>query len=167
MGFTQPTQSPESLVRSYRTVSPLPGKSLPTSLHDTLQSSESFRRFAFCCTCPILADGGRYPPSCPKEPGLSSPSESDAANAWPSAASGCSLSGPATPSEVMLTELRYLFEISSVYVDADSYDACQASGHSWLSKSRVAFFALAARNFGIAPFVRNSTQQTNVFCLRS
>jgi hypothetical protein len=32
-----------------------------------------FRRFAFCCTCSILADGGRYPPSCPLEPGLSSP----------------------------------------------------------------------------------------------
>ncbi len=30
------------------------------------------RRFAFCCTFPILADGGRYPPSCPVEPGLSS-----------------------------------------------------------------------------------------------
>ena len=26
MGFTQPTQSPELLVRSYRTISPLPGK---------------------------------------------------------------------------------------------------------------------------------------------
>ena len=37
MGFTQPTQLPESLVRSYRTVSPLPGKSLPTSPHNTLR----------------------------------------------------------------------------------------------------------------------------------
>ena len=63
MGFTQPARSPEPLVRSYRTVSPLP-----------LKNRERFSdwRFAFCCTFPILADGGRYPPSCPAEPGLSS-----------------------------------------------------------------------------------------------
>jgi len=30
------------------------------------------RRFAFCCTFPGLAAGGRYPPPCPAEPGLSS-----------------------------------------------------------------------------------------------
>ena len=64
MGFTQPARSPEPLVRSYRTVSPLP-PARPCGPAD--------RRFAFCCTCPILADGGRYPPSCPVEPGLSSP----------------------------------------------------------------------------------------------
>ena len=68
MGFTQPTQSPESLVRSYRTVSPLPGR--PRTV---LPRSELLRRFAFCCTCPVLADGGRYPPSYSEEPGLSSP----------------------------------------------------------------------------------------------
>src|SRR5882672_3473525 len=28
-------------------------------------------RYTFCCTFPILADGGRYPPPCPVEPGLS------------------------------------------------------------------------------------------------
>lgn len=33
----------------------------------------SARRYAFCCTFPVLADGGRYPPPCPVEPGLSSP----------------------------------------------------------------------------------------------
>src|SRR2546423_4852104 len=30
-------------------------------------------RYTFCCTFPVLADGGRYPPPCPVEPGLSSP----------------------------------------------------------------------------------------------
>src|SRR5207245_8348697 len=37
-------------------------------------------RYPFCCTFPILlqpltadSDGGRYPPPCPAEPGLSSP----------------------------------------------------------------------------------------------
>jgi hypothetical protein len=30
------------------------------------------RRFAFCCTFPDLATGGRYPPPYPAEPGLSS-----------------------------------------------------------------------------------------------
>lgn len=30
------------------------------------------RRYTFCCTFPVLADGGRYPPPCPVEPGLSS-----------------------------------------------------------------------------------------------
>jgi hypothetical protein len=36
MGFTQPIQLPEPLVRSYRTVSPLPRKLLPASLHKLL-----------------------------------------------------------------------------------------------------------------------------------
>ena len=71
MGFTQPARSPEPLVRSYRTVSPLP----PAEPCDSAD-----RRFTFCCTCPILTDGGRYPPSCPVEPGLSSES-CDSANA--------------------------------------------------------------------------------------
>jgi hypothetical protein len=74
MGFTQPARLPEPLVRSYRTVSPLP-PAAPCGTAD--------RRFAFCCTCPILTDGGRYPPSCPVEPGLSSESY-DSANACPS-----------------------------------------------------------------------------------
>lgn len=35
--------------------------------------TERRRRCAFCCTFPVLADGGRYPPPRPLEPGLSSP----------------------------------------------------------------------------------------------
>ena len=55
-GFTKPDESPRLLVRSYRTVSPLP----------------LARRFTFCCTFPDLTTGGRYPPPCPTTPGLSS-----------------------------------------------------------------------------------------------
>src|SRR4029078_3433348 len=32
----------------------------------------ALRLFAFCCTFPDLAAGGRYPPPCPTVPGLSS-----------------------------------------------------------------------------------------------
>ena len=73
MGFTEPDQSPGLLVSSYLTVSPLPPK-FP------------WRRFAFCCTFPDLAAGGRYPPSCPLEPGLSSANRQTASRegaAWP------------------------------------------------------------------------------------
>src|SRR6266481_5182141 len=35
-------------------------------------------RYTFCCTFPVLADGGRYPPPCPVEPGLSSPRRTNA-----------------------------------------------------------------------------------------
>ncbi len=45
---------------SYLAVSPLPSL-LP-----------AVRRFDLCGTFPVLADGGRYPPPCPWEPGLSS-----------------------------------------------------------------------------------------------
>ena len=38
----------------------------------TLTAGFPRRRFAFCCTFPDLAAGGRYPPSHPLEPGLSS-----------------------------------------------------------------------------------------------
>src|SRR5216684_9014415 len=48
-----------SAVRSYRTISPLPRWPKPA------------RRYIFCGTFPILADGGRYPPLRPVEPGLS------------------------------------------------------------------------------------------------
>ena len=51
-----------SAVRSYRTFSPLPHRGL----------SAPARRFVFCGTFPTLASGGRYPPPCPVEPGLSS-----------------------------------------------------------------------------------------------
>ena len=60
MGFSEPGRSPGLLVSSYLTVSPLPAGPKPD------------RRFAFCGTFPGLAAGGRYPPSRPVEPGLSS-----------------------------------------------------------------------------------------------
>ncbi len=60
VGFTEPSRSPGLLVSSYLTVSPLPRGPKPT------------RRFAFCCTFPGLAAGGRYPSLRPAEPGLSS-----------------------------------------------------------------------------------------------
>ena len=41
-------------------------------------SRRSHRRFAFCGTFPGLAPGGRYPPPCPEEPGLSSDAEAPA-----------------------------------------------------------------------------------------
>ena len=66
MRFTQPARSTRPLVRSYRTLSPLPRK---PKLHFAI----TLRRSTLCCTCSVLADGGRYPPSCPVEPGLSSP----------------------------------------------------------------------------------------------
>jgi hypothetical protein len=66
VGFAEPGQSPGLLVRSYRTVSPLPG-ARPASRPFT-------GRFTFCCTVPVLTDGGYYPPLCPVEPGLSSAS---------------------------------------------------------------------------------------------
>ena len=68
MGFTKPIESPRSLVRSYRTVSPLPRiRSDPPR-----RIARTVRRSTFCCTFPNLAAGRRYRPSCPAEPGLSS-----------------------------------------------------------------------------------------------
>ncbi len=63
VGFTEPAESPRPLVRSYRTVSPLPASG---------RRNARQRRFAFCCTFPGLAAGRRYRPPCPVEPGLSS-----------------------------------------------------------------------------------------------
>jgi hypothetical protein len=60
----------KAAVRSYRTVSPLPDP-----------SCEGHRRSVFCGTFPVLADGGRYPPPCSVEPGLSSPAVRAAAKA--------------------------------------------------------------------------------------
>src|SRR5699024_2995767 len=56
-GFTEPQQSPAVLVVSYTTLSPLP---------------RLLRRFAFCGTIPRVTPGGRYPPPCSAESGLSS-----------------------------------------------------------------------------------------------
>ena len=69
MGFAEPPASPPALVGSYPTVSPLPACA-PRGFGG---------RFAFCGTGPppVLRTGrggGRYPPSCPAEFGLSSPS---------------------------------------------------------------------------------------------
>src|SRR5208283_2791080 len=60
VGFAEPSRSPGLLASSYLAVSPLPRGPKPT------------RRFAFCCTFPGLAAGGRYPSLSPLEPGLSS-----------------------------------------------------------------------------------------------
>ena len=60
--------SPPGLVRSYRTVSPLPG---------TVHTHQSFHerpwRFVFCGTFLRVAPTGSYPAPCSAEPGLSSP----------------------------------------------------------------------------------------------
>ena len=60
--------SPSGLVRSYRTVSPLPG---------TVHGGHPFRawtwRFVFCGTFLRVTPTGRYPAPCSAEPGLSSP----------------------------------------------------------------------------------------------
>ncbi len=69
VGFAEPDRSPGLLVRSYRTVSPLPHRSLRAS---ELAGATSMRRFIFCGTFPDLATGGSYPPPCPLKPGLSS-----------------------------------------------------------------------------------------------
>ena len=60
-----------SAVRSYRTFSPLPVFDTRTPKN----SAANHRRSVFCGTFPVLTDGGRYPPPCPVEPGLSSLAE--------------------------------------------------------------------------------------------
>ena len=52
---------------------PCRGALLPHHFTLTSSSENDDRRFIFCGTFPVLADGGRYPPPCPMEPGLSSP----------------------------------------------------------------------------------------------
>src|SRR5437016_8051530 len=63
VGFTEPTPSPGPLVRSYRTVSPLPA----TRAHARVRW-----RSALCCTFRGLTPPGNYPAPCPVEFGLSS-----------------------------------------------------------------------------------------------
>jgi len=85
------------LVGSYPAFSPLPqlvrsqwsvvSSKKSTALLATgygLLTTDFLRRYSFCCTFPILhqplaadSDGGRYPPPCPVEPGLSSPRSPD------------------------------------------------------------------------------------------
>ena len=69
MGFAEPGRSPGLLVSSYLAVSPLP--------RSRRREAPRPRRFVLCGTVPIRSagadpDGGRYPPSRPVEPGLSS-----------------------------------------------------------------------------------------------
>src|ERR1043165_4689009 len=61
VGFAEPISSPESLVRSYRTVSPLPAARCRARWRSSL-----------CCTFRGLAPPGSYPAPCPVEFGLSS-----------------------------------------------------------------------------------------------
>src|ERR1700694_5535020 len=67
MGFTEPSGSPRMLVRSYRTVSPL-----PVQRTDLCRPARRHRRSALCCTFLRVTPTGRYPASCPVESGRSS-----------------------------------------------------------------------------------------------
>src|ERR1700694_3508984 len=67
MGFTEPSGSPRMLVRSYRTVSPL-----PVQRTDLCRPARRHRRSALCCTFLRVTPTGRYPASCPAESGRSS-----------------------------------------------------------------------------------------------
>jgi len=50
----------------------LPHRFTLTSLQLSLAGARNDRRFTFCGTVPVLANGGRYPPPRPVKPGLSS-----------------------------------------------------------------------------------------------
>ena len=78
VGFTELPMSPLELVRSYRTVSPLPWHSvrpccLPHSARQRLTIMHGAWRFVFCGTFLRVTPTGRYPAPCSMEPGLSSP----------------------------------------------------------------------------------------------
>jgi hypothetical protein len=60
VGFTLPFRSPGT-------------RCALTAPFHPYRLTEANRRFVFCGTVPVLADGGRYPPRRPVEPGLSSP----------------------------------------------------------------------------------------------
>ncbi len=66
VGFTEPPPSPEVLVVSYTTVSPLPRRR-------RLSTAPPWRS-VLCGTVPRVTPGGCYPPPCPAEPGRSSAS---------------------------------------------------------------------------------------------
>jgi len=74
VGFTLPQTVTRCAVRSYHTISPLPG----TEQADT-------GRYIFCCTFRRLSPPRRYLALCPVEPGLSSPDNTrlSGAIAWP------------------------------------------------------------------------------------
>ena len=64
--------APDGVCRA-RPVTRPAGELLPHRFTLTARAAEAPpRRFVFCGTVPGLAAGGRYPPSCPVEPGLSS-----------------------------------------------------------------------------------------------
>ena len=71
-GFAEPNESPRLLVRSYRTVSPLPLDKLGTGPTAMACPELVEGRFTFCCTFPDLTAGRCYRSPCPVEPGLSS-----------------------------------------------------------------------------------------------
>src|SRR5262245_61100616 len=94
MGFTLPVRSPKPRCALTAPFHPYPSsvqcalgsghenrsqstsrpKFRTQSLSCTLPTAHCplLRRYLFCGTIPVLADGGRYPPPCPVEPGLSS-----------------------------------------------------------------------------------------------
>ncbi len=74
VGFTEPPGSPRALVRSYRTVAPLPVRAGCPASH---------RRFVLCGTVLRVAPTGCYPAPCPLESGRSSDGSSPHAVAQP------------------------------------------------------------------------------------
>src|SRR5438045_8877621 len=68
VGVTEPPESPRTLVRSYRTVSPLP-----------VLRCRSHRRSALCCPVRQVTPSWLSPAPCPVEPRLSSTWSSHAA----------------------------------------------------------------------------------------
>jgi len=67
MGFVEPPRSPTALVRSYRTVSPLPVRTRQPE-----GRRARHRRSVLCGTFLRVAPTGCYPASCPAESGRSS-----------------------------------------------------------------------------------------------
>jgi hypothetical protein len=74
VGFTELPRSPGELVRSYRTVSPLPA--------DVSAHREITGRYTFCCTFLRVATTSRYEAPCPVVFGLSSEPKNDPAIVW-------------------------------------------------------------------------------------
>jgi len=74
VGFAELPRSPGELVRSYRTVSPLP---------DNIPANRGVTgRYTFCCTFLRVATTSRYEAPCPAVFGLSSRSKIDPAIVW-------------------------------------------------------------------------------------
>ena len=72
VGFTEPGRSPDLLVSSYLTVSPLPRELLRVAVY-----------FLWHCPYPDEPGGGRYPPPIPVESGLSSEANASTARKPP------------------------------------------------------------------------------------